>query len=209
MIWFFLNYLTDDILFEITNLVIFLLFNLVILNLVLSLFTYNPIHSILFLALAFINFSLSLLAMGIQFISFAIVLIYVGAISILFMFVLMMLNINVILFRVKYPFFVPMLFLLFVIVIELFCIYKFKDYFLMYPLFFYINWFDIFYTKPELIVIGIYIFNFNPYWIFIISIILLIGLVGSISIVAEKTYIRKQYVHIQINSYLNSLTKKK
>jgi len=54
----------------------------------------NPIHSILFLILVFLNTALLLISLGIDFLGIFIIIVYVGAIAILFLFVVMMLNIK-------------------------------------------------------------------------------------------------------------------
>jgi NADH-quinone oxidoreductase subunit J len=54
----------------------------------------NPVHSILFLILVFLNTAILLISHGIDFLGIFIIIVYVGAITILFLFVLMMLNIK-------------------------------------------------------------------------------------------------------------------
>lgn len=56
----------------------------------------NPIHSVFYLVLAFINSSLLLIIMGVEFLSILFIIVYVGAIAILFLFVVMMLNIKLV-----------------------------------------------------------------------------------------------------------------
>ena len=56
----------------------------------------NPIHSVFYLVLAFINTSILLLIMGVEFLSVLFIIVYVGAIAILFLFVVMMLNIKLV-----------------------------------------------------------------------------------------------------------------
>ncbi len=54
----------------------------------------NPVHSVLFLVLAFFNGAGLFLLAGAEFLAFTLILVYVGAIMVLFLFVLMMLDIN-------------------------------------------------------------------------------------------------------------------
>jgi len=54
----------------------------------------NPVHSILFLILVFLNTAMLLISLGIDFLGIFIIIVYVGAIAILFLFVVMMLNIK-------------------------------------------------------------------------------------------------------------------
>ena len=54
----------------------------------------NPVHSVLFLILAFFNAAALFLLMGAEFLAFIMVIVYVGAVAVLFLFVVMMLDIN-------------------------------------------------------------------------------------------------------------------
>ena len=54
----------------------------------------NPVHSVLFLILAFFNAAGLFVLMGAEFIAFILVIVYVGAVAVLFIFVVMMLDIN-------------------------------------------------------------------------------------------------------------------
>jgi NADH-quinone oxidoreductase subunit J len=55
----------------------------------------NPIHSIMFLVLAFVSSSVLWMLMEAEFLAIVLVLVYVGAVMVLFLFVVMMLDINV------------------------------------------------------------------------------------------------------------------
>ncbi len=54
----------------------------------------NPVHSVLFLILAFFNSAGLFLLLGAEFLAMILVVVYVGAVLVLFMFVVMMLDIN-------------------------------------------------------------------------------------------------------------------
>jgi NADH-quinone oxidoreductase subunit J len=54
----------------------------------------NPVHSVLFLVLAFFNGAALFILAGAEFLGFTLILVYVGAVMVLFLFVLMMLDIN-------------------------------------------------------------------------------------------------------------------
>jgi len=56
----------------------------------------NPVHSVLFLILAFLNGAGLFVLMGAEFLAMILVIVYVGAVAVLFLFVVMMLNINVV-----------------------------------------------------------------------------------------------------------------
>ena len=54
----------------------------------------NPVHSVLFLILAFFNSAGLFLLLGAEFLAMTLIIVYVGAVAVLFMFVVMMLDIN-------------------------------------------------------------------------------------------------------------------
>ena len=54
----------------------------------------NPVHSVLFLILAFFNAAALFLIAGAEFLAMILVIVYVGAVAVLFLFVVMMLDIN-------------------------------------------------------------------------------------------------------------------
>jgi NADH-quinone oxidoreductase subunit J len=54
----------------------------------------NPVHSVLFLILAFFNASALFLIAGAEFLAMILVIVYVGAVAVLFLFVVMMLDVD-------------------------------------------------------------------------------------------------------------------
>jgi NADH-quinone oxidoreductase subunit J len=54
----------------------------------------NPVHSVLFLILAFFNGAGLFVLLGAEFLAMILIVVYVGAVAVLFMFVVMMLDIN-------------------------------------------------------------------------------------------------------------------
>ncbi|MEX2616097.1 MAG: NADH-quinone oxidoreductase subunit J [Alphaproteobacteria bacterium] len=54
----------------------------------------NPVHSVMFLILAFFNSAGLFVLMGAEFLAMILVIVYVGAVAVLFLFVVMMLDIN-------------------------------------------------------------------------------------------------------------------
>jgi NADH-quinone oxidoreductase subunit J len=61
---------------------------------VLVIFARNPVHSVLWLILAFFNAAGLMLIAGAEFIALLLVIVYVGAVAVLFLFVVMMLDID-------------------------------------------------------------------------------------------------------------------
>jgi NADH-quinone oxidoreductase subunit J len=54
----------------------------------------NPVHSVLFLILAFFNAAGLFVLLGAEFLALVLIIVYVGAVAVLFLFVVMMLDIN-------------------------------------------------------------------------------------------------------------------
>src|SRR5260221_2167709 len=54
----------------------------------------NPVHSVLFLILAFVNASGLFVLMGAEFLGMVLIFVYVGAVAVLFLFVIMMLDVD-------------------------------------------------------------------------------------------------------------------
>src|SRR5262245_15891039 len=54
----------------------------------------NPVHSVLYLILAFVNASGLFILLGAEFLAMILVIVYVGAVLVLFLFVVMMLDVD-------------------------------------------------------------------------------------------------------------------
>jgi NADH-quinone oxidoreductase subunit J len=72
----------------------YLFATLVIASGVLTIVARNPVHSVLWLILAFFNGAGLMLLVGAEFLAFLLIIVYVGAVAVLFLFVVMMLNID-------------------------------------------------------------------------------------------------------------------
>src|SRR5881398_4091046 len=54
----------------------------------------NPVHSVLFLILAFVNAAALFILLGAEFLAMILIIVYVGAVLVLFLFVVMMLDVD-------------------------------------------------------------------------------------------------------------------
>ena len=54
----------------------------------------NPVHSVLFLILAFVNAAGLFVLLGAEFLAMILIVVYVGAVAVLFLFVIMMLDVD-------------------------------------------------------------------------------------------------------------------
>ena len=67
----------------------------------------NPVHSVLFLILAFVNASGLFVLMGAEFLAMIFIVVYVGAVLVLFLFVVMMLDVDFAELRAGFPKYLP------------------------------------------------------------------------------------------------------
>jgi NADH-quinone oxidoreductase subunit J len=72
----------------------YLFSGVMILSALLTITSRNPVHSVLWLILAFFNAAGLMLLLGAEFIAMLLVIVYVGAVAVLFLFVVMMLDID-------------------------------------------------------------------------------------------------------------------
>jgi len=78
----------------IQTLAFYLFASMVIASAVMVIMARNPVHSVLWLILAFFNAAGLMVLVGAEFIAMLLVIVYVGAVAVLFLFVVMMLNID-------------------------------------------------------------------------------------------------------------------
>jgi NADH-quinone oxidoreductase subunit J len=72
----------------------YLFSGVMILSALLTITARNPVHSVLWLILAFFNAAGLMLLLGAEFIAMLLVIVYVGAVAVLFLFVVMMLDVD-------------------------------------------------------------------------------------------------------------------
>ncbi len=78
----------------ITALFFYLFAGLCVASAVMVIASRNPVHSVLFLILAFVNASGLFVLLGAEFLAMILVVVYVGAVAVLFLFVVMMLDVD-------------------------------------------------------------------------------------------------------------------
>jgi NADH-quinone oxidoreductase subunit J len=79
-----------------TALIFYMFAGLAIASGVMVISSRNPVHSVLWLILAFFNAAGLFLLLGAEFLAMLLVVVYVGAVAVLFLFVVMMLDINIV-----------------------------------------------------------------------------------------------------------------
>ena len=170
----------------------------------------NPVHSVLFLILSFVNASGLFVLLGAEFLAMILVVVYVGAVAVLFLFVVMMLDINFVKLREGFLQYLPFGALLgIVLMIELGILFLTKSFsenslskFVELPI---MN--EVENTK----LIGQVLYT-NYFYLFQISgLILLVAMVGSITLtLRDRGQVKRQNISQQ--NYLDandSIEKKK
>ncbi len=78
----------------IATLVFYLFAGFVVLGAAMTILSKNPVHSVLWLILAFFNAAGLFVLLGAEFLAMILVIVYVGAVAVLFLFVVMMLDVD-------------------------------------------------------------------------------------------------------------------
>ena len=157
----------------------------------------NPVHSVLFLILSFVNASGLFVLLGAEFLAMILVVVYVGAVAVLFLFVVMMLDINFIKLREGFLQYLPFGALLgIVLVIELGILYLTETSSIinndLIPLQPKIN--DLENTK----MIGQLLYTKYFYLFQLCGIILLVAMIGSITLtLRDKGGVKRQRIDDQ------------
>ena len=159
----------------------------------------NPVHSVLFLILSFVNASGLFILLGAEFLAMILVVVYVGAVAVLFLFVVMMLDINFVQLREGFlqylPFGALLGIVLFVELIMIFLSNKLTDISLIeYNVLPALK--EIENTKE----IGSVLYTEYFYLFQLSGLILLVAMIGSIVLtLRQRPGVKKQSIYKQIN----------
>jgi NADH-quinone oxidoreductase subunit J len=162
----------------------------------------NPVHSVLFLILSFVNASGLFVLLGAEFLAMILVVVYVGAVAVLFLFVVMMLDINFVKLREGFLQYFPFGALLgIVIIIELGILFLTKS--------FSENSLSKFVESPVMNeventkLIGQVLYTEYFYLFQISGLILLVAMVGSITLtLRDRGQVKRQNISQQ--NFLNA-----
>ncbi len=162
----------------------------------------NPVHSVLFLILSFVNASGLFVLLGAEFLAMILVVVYVGAVAVLFLFVVMMLDINFVKLREGFLQYLPFGALLgIVLIIELGILFLTRS--------FSENSLSKFVESPVMNeventkLIGQVLYTDYFYLFQISGLILLVAMVGSITLtLRDRGQVKRQNISLQ--NYLNA-----
>ena len=169
----------------------------------------NPVHSVLFLILSFVNASGLFILLGAEFLAMILIVVYVGAVAVLFLFVVMMLDINFVQLREGFlqylPFGALLGIVLFVELVMIFLSNKLKDISLIE-----------YNTLPALKEIentkeiGSVLYTEYFYLFQLSGLILLVAMIGSIVLtLRQRPGVKKQSIYKQINIDAKRVIEKK
>ena len=148
----------------------------------------NPVHSVLFLILAFFNAAGLFVLLNAEFLAMLLVVVYVGAVAVLFLFVVMMLDINYSELREGFQKYRPLgLFIGAVLLVELFAtFFEYSGNIKSLP-----SPGDVHNTKA----LGQVIYTDYIYLFQLAGLILLVAMIGAIALTLRKrTGVRKQVI---------------
>ena len=170
----------------------------------------NPVHSVLFLILSFVNASGLFVLLGAEFLAMILVVVYVGAVAVLFLFVVMMLDINFVKLREGFLQYLPFGALLgTVLIVELGILFLTKS--------FSENSLSQFVQSPQINeventkLIGQVLYTDYFYLFQISGLILLVAMVGSITLtLRDRGQVKRQNISFQnFIDAKNAIEKKK
>lgn len=151
----------------------------------------NPIHSVFWLILVFLNSSILLILLGFNFIPLMLIIVYVGAIAILFLFVIMMLDILQLRRIESISNIIPIVVCVFVNVLTYVLLY-FKD-FSIYVNFLNSNLWNL-NSESQVNFIAKSLYSFYGYPFIIISLLLLVAMIGAIILVLDLGLITRRQI---------------
>jgi NADH-quinone oxidoreductase subunit J len=161
-------------------------------------FAKNPIYSVLYLILIFINTVCFFFLLGVEYLSFVFLIIYVGAIAVLFLFVVMMLNIKTIEYNENFLKYLPIGGLMLCLLFLEFCYIFDMDFLENMHINFKVSsndlslfWFDYVDEANTLSLFAVILYTYYSHLLIIAGLILLLAMIGSIML--TLTNIHRSY----------------
>ena len=169
----------------------------------------NPVHSVLFLILAFFNASGLLILMEMEFLSLIFIVVYVGAIAVLFLFVVMMLNVKISEVEDEVLQYLPVggtiglifLFLIFFIIEGDFVSFNGQANSI------YLDWFQQVDVVSNIETLGQVLYTDYLVYFLLAGVILLVAMVGAIVLtMSTRTSLRRQLIFQQVSRDFDNST---
>lgn len=183
----------------------FLFSSIVITSSILVISSRNPVHSLLFLILAFVNLVFLLVLLEAEFLALVFLAVYLGAVAVLFLFVVMMLNIKIVELSKDLVYYLPiggvLGFLLFVNILTCFNLDLVSlinaDLLNQY---FYTNWFEYVDFVSTVDYFGQLLYTYYFYFFLLSGLVLLVAMIGAVILTSQVSNknIREQFINEQV-----------
>ena len=193
-----------------TELTLFYIFStLSVVSAIMVISARNPVHSVLFLILAFFNAAGLLILMEMEFLSLIFIVVYVGAIAVLFLFVVMMLNVKVSEVEDEVLQYLPVggtiglifLFLIFFIIEGDFVSFNGQANSI------YLDWFQQVDVVSNIETLGQVLYTDYLVYFLLAGVILLVAMVGAIVLtMSTRTSLRRQLIFQQVSRDFDNST---
>lgn len=161
-----------------------------------TIFSRNPVHSILYLILVFLNISFLFLKHSVEFLGIFLIIIYIGAISILFLFVIMMLKLK----KINSFFNIYSILIISCFFIEL-------SFFVPFTLLendnIKINWYALYHILTNTEIFGVLLYTSYFSFVLVIGFILLVALISAVILTFPFSFCyksKKTYQQLSKNS---------
>ncbi len=161
----------------------------------------NPIHSVFFLILVFMQVGFFLIMLNVEFLAFLLFIVYLGAIAVLFLFVIMMFNIQILESRDNILRYMPLVIFIILIIVEITCTFEIKkEVFSINELYYnHKNWISIIFSKNNMIVLSV-LYTYFIYHFVLASLILLVAMIGAIILTLNQPVSLKKQFYYKQNS---------
>jgi NADH-quinone oxidoreductase subunit J len=167
----------------------------------------NPIHSVLFMILVFLNVVFILISLEVEFLALTFVIVYVGAVAVLFLFVVMMLNIKITSLNKELIHYFPigglvgLIFLFNVILVMLSSGVNSSLTSRVLKKYDYIDWLSLVDSPTNIEVIGQVVYTAQSLYFIISGLVLLVAMIGAIVLTNQNKdkSIRTQQVFQQLS----------
>jgi NADH:ubiquinone oxidoreductase subunit 6 (chain J) len=168
----------------------------------------NPVHSVLFLILVFLNSAGLFMLLGVEFLAITFIIVYVGAIAILFLFVVMMLNIKLVELNENMLRYLPIGALIgLIFLFEIFLVLENNLVTLNYAIDsnnLNINWDSKLTSFTNIELIGNILFTNYAYLVLVASLVLLVAMIGAIILTLYiQTNVKRQDVFKQTSRHFS------
>lgn len=184
------------------NLLFYVFSSLALLSGVLVIQARNPVHSVLFLILVFLNAAVLLVLLGLDFFALIFLVVYIGAIAVLFLFVVMMLHIKLTEIHEKKLRYLPLGGLVLIVFLfqvsilldnSIIALFSFPEISLKYND--YLNYLD---TASNIEALGEILYTYYFIYFLLASLILLVAMIGAILLTLSKAVnTKKQKIYLQ------------